>query len=129
MLQVNFSTTSSYFTSLLQCRLPIEELFYHGKNPRTASRRSGAPSTLSEVEQNSREEEEYTVEEEDVWYDYYDDISPTATSAPSTSNTNSTPAPRTDYLHSLPDGIYCDLVMLTTPSVLKFRRLIFEWGR
>lgn len=67
---------------------------------------------------SAEEEEEYTVEGEDVWYDYYDDISPTNSSAPSTSKTTSTPAPRTDYLHSLPDGIYCDLVILTTSSVL-----------
>ena len=90
--------------------MPIEELFYQGKNPRTKGHRTTtttttAPTHIEDYESDS----DYT---DDIWDDYFDDVP--AESEPVTNKsvtaTAVVPVEKGDYVKDLPRGIYCDLV-------------------
>lgn len=102
-------------TTSIHFRLPIEELFYHGKNSRarkeqnltTTTTTTPPPPTTKAASSDAEDYDDY-----DIWDDYFD--SPvTNNSTVSTSTKAPTPAKKdgnSDYLEHLPRDIYCDLV-------------------
>ena len=101
------------FTTSIDFRLPIEELFYHGKNPRARKKQDLTTTTTTPLPTTTRsadiDDDDY--DDYDIWDDYFD--------IPETNSTLSTstkaPAPvkkddNSDYLEHLPRDIYCDLV-------------------
>ena len=104
-----------YIYHLLHFRLPIEELFYHGKNPRarkkqnltTTTTTTPLPTTTTRaVDPDADDYDDY-----DIWDDYFD--LPETNTTLSTSTKSPAPAKKdgnSDYLEHLPRDIYCDLV-------------------
>jgi len=107
---MQFQTNGSTFHDMC-FKLPIEELFYQGKNPRgIKSKVKPTTTTVSSVTEdiNSDSDSDYP---EDIWDDYFDEApvqSESVTAKPV--NTTAVTAEKTDYIKDLPRGIYCDLV-------------------
>lgn len=107
-----FQTNGSTFHDMCY-KLPIEELFYHGKNPRarkkqnlTTTTTTPLPTTTRAVSSDAEDYDDY-----DIWDDYFD--TPETNTTLSTSTQAPAPAAKTgnsDYLDHLPRDIYCDLV-------------------
>jgi len=107
---MTFQTNGATFHDMCY-KLPIEELFYHGKNIRGHKKEFLATTTTplpTIIRANSTEAEDEDYDDYDIWDDYFD--------IPETNQTfsTSTKAPVTkkkdDYLDHLPRSIYCDLV-------------------
>ena len=98
----------------LYCRLPIEELFYEGKNKRTRKHSKSTTSTTTTTVVTTTSSDDTDYYSDDIWYDYFDETeSSPAPISSNVSNTNTKPtvvADKTDYVKDLPPNIYCDLV-------------------
>lgn len=107
---MQFQTNGSTFHDMC-FKLPIEELFYQGKNPRTKNHRTRTTTTTTTaIPEEYESDSDYT---DDIWDDYYDDVpevSDSVTNETATAQAAAVPTDKTDYVKDLPRGIYCDLV-------------------
>merc|ERR1719205_459282 len=93
-------------------KLPIEELFYQGKNPRTRGHRKTTTTTTSTSTTAPTVIEDDSDDYDDIWGEYFD-YDPEELEEEAVTNQTVTTAPQlenTDYVKELPRGIYCDLV-------------------
>ena len=101
-------------------RIPIEEIFYKGKNPRGVKRKANdvtttttaLPVTTVTPEVPDGESDDY----DDVWDDFYDYETQETEDKRNTSNTVKPPKPKVEpvdkggILEGLPPDIYCGLI-------------------
>jgi len=106
---MQFQTNGSTFHDMC-FKLPIEELFYQGKNPRTKGHRTTTTTTTAPTHVEDYESDsDYT---DDIWDDYFDDVPEESEPVTNKSVTTTAvvPVEKGDYVKDLPRGIYCDLV-------------------
>ena len=107
------------FLKLSYFRIPIEDLFYKGKNPRGVKNKKKEPPAVTEnpvvlqTTTSSDEDDDY-YDVFDDFYDYGDESEEGVESEPindkAPSETKSEEEDRGSFLDGLPSDIYCDLV-------------------
>lgn len=100
-------------------RIPIEDIFYQGKNPRGVKRKASdvITTTVAPVVPVTPEAPDGEIDYyDDVWDDYFDYETEETEDKRNTSNTVKPPKPKAEtvnkesILEGLPPDIYCDLV-------------------
>jgi len=118
---MQFQTNGSTFQDMC-FKLPIEELFYQGKNPRTKKHKTttrAATTTTTETTtlkintvDTTTDDESDTDYYDDIWDDYFDEAPEESEedTVPTEETATKKPVDNDDYVKDLPRGIYCDLV-------------------